>query len=72
VRQQITVDSPAALKTYTKLHELSVELSSRNEKAWVSMIHLTEYVEASTRQLWQEIEDILSVYNPPNSRLQAE
>jgi RAD50-interacting protein 1 len=72
VRQQITVDSPAALKTYTKLHELSVELSSRNEKAWVSMIHLTEYVEASTRQLWQEMEDILSVYNPPNSRLQAE
>jgi hypothetical protein len=28
------------------------------------MIHLTEYVEASTRQLWEEMEQILSVYRP--------
>ena len=58
------VDSPEALKTYTKLRDLSVELTSRSEKAWGSMIHLNEYVEASARQLWQEMEDILSVYKP--------
>jgi len=63
-RQEIRTDSHAALTTYTSLRELSVELGSRNEKAWGSMIHLTEYVEASTRQLWEEMEQILSVYRP--------
>jgi hypothetical protein len=61
-RQEISSNPHEALKTYTNLRDLSSELNSRNEKAWGSMIHLTEYVETSTKQLWEEMEQILSVY----------
>jgi RAD50-interacting protein 1 len=61
-RREISTDPHEALKTYTQLRDLSNELNSRNEKAWGSMIHLTEYVEASTKQLWEEMEQTLSVY----------
>ena len=61
-RGEISTDPHESLKTYTQLRDLSNELNSRNEKAWGSMIHLTEYVEASTKQLWEEMEQILSVY----------
>ena len=60
-RQEISSNAHEALETYTQLRGLSNELNSRNEKAWGSMIHLTEYVEATTRQLWEEMEQILSV-----------
>src|ERR1700738_867428 len=61
-RSEIITDPRAALKTYTELRDLSNELSFRNEKAWDSIIHLTEYVKASVKVLWEEMEQILSVY----------
>jgi len=63
-RQEIISNPHEALKTYTQLRDLSSELNLRNEKAWGSMIHLTEYVEGSTKQLWEEMEQVLSVYVP--------
>jgi hypothetical protein len=62
--QEILSDPHEALKTYEKLWDLSNELKSRNEKAWGSMIHLTEYVETSTKQLWESLEDKLSMSVP--------
>jgi hypothetical protein len=61
-RMEIATSPHEALETYTRLRELSNELNSRNEKAWNSMIHLTEHVEKSTHLLWNEMEQILSVY----------
>jgi hypothetical protein len=62
--QEILRDPHEALKTYEQLWDLSNELKSRNEKAWGSMIHLTEYVETSTKQLWESLEDKLSMSVP--------
>jgi len=50
------------LKTYAQLRSLSNELQSRNEKAWGSVIHLIEYVETSAKQLWEALEDTLSMF----------
>jgi hypothetical protein len=63
-RREITTDPHEALKAFTQLRNLANEFSSRNEKAWGSMIYLTEYVESSTRLLWDDMEEILSVYVP--------
>lgn len=60
-RREIITDPHKAVTTYAELRDLSNELASRNEKAWDSMIHLTEHVETSTRVLWEEMEQILSV-----------
>jgi hypothetical protein len=57
-------DPHEALKTYEQLRDLSNELQSRNEKAWGSMIYLIEYVDTSTKQLWEALEDTLSMLLP--------
>jgi hypothetical protein len=61
-RREISTNPHEAVATYTQLRNISSELISRNEKAWGSMIHLIEYVEESTKQLWEEMEQTLSVY----------
>jgi hypothetical protein len=60
--REIITDPHKAVTTYAELRNLSNELASRSEKAWGSMIHLTEHVETSARVLWEEMEQILSVY----------
>jgi hypothetical protein len=62
--REILKDRHEALKTYEQLWDLSNELKSRNDKAWRSMIHLIEYVDWSTKQLWESLEDKLSMFDP--------
>ena len=60
-RQNISTNPQDSLQAYTRLRNLTNELSSRNEKAWGSMIHLIEHAEAITKQSWDEMEQCLSV-----------
>ena len=60
VQEQITRDPHEATKTYLLLSNLSKDLSERNEKAWGSAVHLTEFLEVTVKQLWEDMEKALS------------
>ena len=72
VRNEITTDPHEATKTYLLLSNLSTDLSSRNEKAWGSAVHLTEFLEITVKQLWNDMEKALSESVPPSLYLIVE
>jgi RAD50-interacting protein 1 len=64
VYQEMSTDLQEAVTFYLKLRNLSTELRSRNEKAWDSMVHLTDYVAIMVKKLWRDLEDHVSTYFP--------
>jgi hypothetical protein len=66
VRNEITSDPHEATKTYMQLSNLSTDLSLRNEKAWGSAVHLTEFLEVTVKELWNDMEKALSQSVPQN------
>jgi predicted nucleic acid-binding Zn-ribbon protein len=49
-----------ALKPYTKLQELAAGLKRRNEAAESAAVHLVDYVEKATGELWKEMSGMLA------------
>jgi len=53
-------DPEAALRPYTRLQQLARALHARNEAAEGAAVHLVDYVEAVTKQLWQRMREKLA------------
>lgn len=53
-------DPEAALRPYTLLQELARGLKERNEAAEGAAVHLVDYVEGATEQLWRRMRERLA------------
>ncbi|KAI5801476.1 TIP-1 family-domain-containing protein [Peziza echinospora] len=60
-RKQIDVNNPkAALVPYNKLQHLSKDLRKRHEETEEAAVHLVDYVERTSRELWDSMKEKLS------------